>query len=79
MSRLNVDTKFLLQTRPDFNGNPAYWIAKAHHNDWDIVEEFTWKAGASENLLIEWLERLIAENKIDVADAIRVAIYYGQG
>lgn len=70
------DVKFLLLSRED-DGNVGYWIADVQHNGWDIVEEFVWPANMTENVLIEWLERLISEGKITVADAIRCGIYNG--
>lgn len=68
------DVKLLLLSRED-DGGIGYWIADVQHNGWDIVEQFVWPTGLTENVLIEWLERLISEGKITVADAIRCAVY----
>jgi hypothetical protein len=64
------DLKLFLLTR---DGN--YWVAEVQHNGWEVIEEFVWSANKTENILINWLERLIAEGKITVADAIRVGVY----
>lgn len=68
-----TDVKLFLQTC-----DGEFWVANVHHNGWEIVEEFTWLSESSDVDLIKWLERLVEENKITIADAIRVGVYYGQ-
>lgn len=70
---IRTDVKLFLQTQ-----NGEFWVTNVHHNGWETVEEFTWLANSTESELIEWLERLVGENKITVADAIRVGIYYSK-
>jgi hypothetical protein len=67
------DLKLFLLTR-----DGSYWVAEVQHNGWEVIEEFVWFPDKTENIFIDWLERLIAESKITVADAIRAGVYYGQ-